>query len=86
MSVKALGPANIARAAEMMVRLYNPSLFVLCKSCFYLSNSGVYFPTRLLQQLEAHERPVTVFTDMVGNPNSSDVRASAGVANWAGCS
>ncbi len=123
MGVNALGPANIARAAEMagarviqisteavfdgerttayneddachpvavygisklagemMVRLYNPSSFVLRTSWLYSSNSGVNFPTRLLQQLEAHDQPVSVVTDVVGNPTPSAVLAGAVLA------
>jgi len=123
MSVNALGPANIARAAEitgarviqisteavfdgerttayteedtcrpvsvygisklageMMVRLYNPSSIVLRTSWLYSSNSGVNFPTRLLQQLEVHDRPVSVVTDVVGNPTPSAVLADAVLA------
>lgn len=123
MTVNALGPANIARAAEnagarviqisteavfdgerttayseddachpvavygisklageMVVRLYNPSSFVLRTSWLYSSNSGVNFPTRLLQQLQAHDRPVSVVTDVVGNPTPSAVLADAVLA------
>ena len=64
----------------MMVRLYNPSSFVLRTSWLYSSNSGVNFPTRLLQQLEAHDRPVSVVTDVVGNPTPSAVLAGAVLA------
>ena len=123
MGVNALGPANIARAAEsvgarviqisteavfdgertsayaeddacnpvavygisklageMMVRLYNPSSFVLRTSWLYSSNSGVNFPTRLLQQLNSHDGPVSVVTDVVGNPTPSAVLAEAVLA------
>ena len=67
-------------AGEMVVRLYNPSSFVLRTSWLYSSNSGVNFPTRLLQQLQAHDRPVSVVTDVVGNPTPSAVLADAVLA------
>lgn len=67
-------------AGEMMVRLYNPSSFVLRTSWLYSSNSGVNFPTRLLQQLNSHDGPVSVVTDVVGNPTPSAVLAEAVLA------
>jgi dTDP-4-dehydrorhamnose reductase len=67
-------------AGEMMVRVYNPSSFVLRTSWLYSSNSGVNFPTRLLQQLKAHDGPISVVTDVVGNPTPSAVLAGAVLA------
>jgi dTDP-4-dehydrorhamnose reductase len=123
MAVNAIGPANIARAAqsvgarviqisteavfdgertepyseadvcrpvsvygvskhagELLVRVMNPESFALRTSWLYSGNAGMNFPTRLLEQLSAHDGPVSVVTDVVGNPTPTTVLAEAVIA------
>ena len=122
-AVNAMGPANIARAAqsvgarviqisteavfdgeqvepytesdachpvsvygatklsgELLVRVFNPASFVMRTSWLYSGASGVNFPTRLLQQLAAHDNVVSVVTDIIGNPTPATVLADAVLA------
>ena len=67
-------------AGEMLVATYNPSAFVLRTSWLYSGGTGVNFPTRILEQLAAHDGPVSVVTDVIGNPTPTGVLAGAVVA------
>ena len=64
-------------AGEMLVRVYVPDSFVLRTSWLYSGGTGVNFPTRILEQLAAHDRPVSVVTDVIGNPTPTAVLAGA---------
>ena len=67
-------------AGEMLVATYNPSAFVLRTSWLYSGGTGVNFPTRILEQLAAHDGPVSVVTDVIGNPTPTGVLAEAVLA------
>ena len=64
-------------AGEIMVRLYAPDSLVLRTSWLYSDGRGVNFPTRILDQLAAHDGPVSVVTDVIGNPTPTGVLAGA---------
>ena len=64
-------------AGEMMVRVYVPDSFVLRTSWLYSDGPGVNFPSRILEQLAAHDGPVSVVTDVIGNPTPTGVLAGA---------
>ena len=67
-------------AGEMLVRVYAPDSFVLRTSWLYSGGTGVNFPTRILEQLAAHDGPVSVVTDVIGNPTPTGVLAEAVLA------
>ena len=67
-------------AGEMLVRVYAPECFVLRTSWLHSGGTGVNFPTRILEQLAAHDGPVSVVTDVIGNPTPTGVLAGAVVA------
>jgi len=67
-------------AGEMMVRVYAPDSFVLRTSWLYSGGTGVNFPTRILEQLAAHDESISVVTDVIGNPTPTGVLAGAVVA------
>ena len=73
--VSVYGTAKLA--GEMLAAIYNPQAYVLRTSWLYSGGSGMNFPTRILQQLRAHEGPVSVVTDVVGNPTPTRVLAEA---------
>lgn len=73
--VSVYGTAKLA--GEMLAAIYNPQAYVLRTSWLYSGGSGVNFPTRILQQLQAHDGPVSVVTDVVGNPTPTGVLADA---------
>ncbi len=64
-------------AGETLVRVYAPESFVLRTSWLYSGGRGVNFPTRILEQLAAHDGPVSVVTDVIGNPTPTGVLAGA---------
>ena len=64
-------------AGEMMVRVYVPDSFVLRTSWLYSDGPGVNFPSRILEQLAANDGPVSVVTDVIGNPTPTGVLAGA---------
>ncbi len=67
-------------AGEMLVRVYAPDSFVLRTSWLYSGGTGVNFPTRILEQLAAHDGPVSVVTDVIGNPTPTGMLAGAVLA------
>ncbi len=71
--VSVYGAAKLA--GEYLAAIYNPQAYVLRTSWLYFGGSGVNFPTRILQQLQAHDGPVSVVTDVVGNPTPTGVLA-----------
>ena len=64
-------------AGEMLVRVYAPDSFVLRTSWLYSGGTGVNFPTRILEQLAAHDESISVVTDVIGNPTPTGVLAEA---------
>jgi dTDP-4-dehydrorhamnose reductase len=64
-------------AGEMLVRVYAPDSFVLRTSWLYSDGPGVNFPSRILEQLAANDGPVSVVTDVIGNPTPTGVLAGA---------
>jgi dTDP-4-dehydrorhamnose reductase len=75
MPVSTYGASKLA--GEMFARIYAPDSFILRTSWLYSRSATVNFPTRLLDQLASHDRPVNVVTDVVGNPTPSNVLAEA---------
>jgi dTDP-4-dehydrorhamnose reductase len=64
-------------AGDLTVSVYSPDSYVIRTSWLYSGATGMNFPTRLLAQLDDADRPISVVTDLIGNPTPTPVLASA---------
>jgi len=76
--VSAYGISKLA--GDQLVCDLHPTAWVVRTSWLYAPHSASNFPHRLQAQLRAHSQPISVVTDVVGNPTPAALLAEAVLA------